>query len=311
VPKQPVIPILGNPVRLTFWIETPTKVIQEVNWSNYAGDITNPAFINQAQALANLRAACMPSGVSLLQWEGSQENVWRDAIDSGGTLFVEGIKTETENLGNDNLPVLMYAAVTQYRRTQFLCGIPDTNVTSDQYAPAAPGGFNTNVNRYLTALASINSAVPPPVTPPPGNTTWGYLPILINDPRVPLCNIMTFTFTTGQTLWTITTNVAHQCSVGDVVRVSAVQGVNKQFPLNQLWMVNSVPNATSLTLQGFPPSIVPVPAPVSGGKVQKKIRIFQLYTSYSIQRPSSRNRGNRALSPIGRRKKKYNLGFPG
>lgn len=310
MPKQPAVPISGTPIKLTFLIKTPTKKFTEVHWNNSVVDLENPLLNDDCNNLAIARCKSLPVDCKMLHWQLSKENVYRDAWPNAGGSLPKGLITDKDNQGNNTLPVYMSAG-TQYRRTMFLGAIPDSVIGDDLYKPEENTIFKTWITSFLAILTGVDPGAPVGSAALAPNNQWGFLPRLVNDPTVPVVPIDFFTFASGKPDFTVVTTLAHGCSVGDVVQISKVQGANAQFPMNQLWVVQSTGTDTTMDLQGFPPSVIPADTGLSGGFLQRKVRTFQKYDGYAIGQPSARNRGNSIETPKGRHKVKYNIGWPG
>lgn len=315
-PGVPIIPItVGttagiNPIKFMMLMQGPTKKITEVHWYATASSLDNATLAATFQALAVARSAMLPVECNMLQWTASQENVFRDALHDDGVGFGPQVVTSNENQGNDTLPVYMQAGV-QYRRTMYLGCVPDTIMNNDVYVPNNDLPYKGAIISYLALLTGSNPGLAPGGTQPPANTGWGFCPQLIDAATVPISTIFSLGFTAGLNTFTVVPTDAMTLAPGDLVAISKVPGVTQQFPMNQRWVVQNYAGGV-VTLQGFTP-VNPLPAqyPVTGGFIKKLVRKFQLYTNYAIGQPSSRNRGSATQTPKGRKKRKYNIGYPG
>jgi hypothetical protein len=310
--KQVPVPISQPWVKYTHWIQTPKKVIQEVHWNSSSSNVqVGSQTYQQAANIFSLRQQCLPSSCSMLKWQISQENIWRDAVGTApDPSNANGFIANNENLGNDCLNVL-YFATPQYRRVAYLAAIPDRSITRDGWVPGAPTPFFTAVSNYLNALAGGPIGGPPSFPLPPQQTAWGYLPIAYGadtPAAVPIGNI---NIVATQPLLTVVTLTAHGLTAGQVARISKMPGANVNWPVNQRFLVNAVTDALTVVLQAVTPFSSSVTLDSPGGLIQQQFRIFEPYSYYSIDQPGTRKRGNTQLSPKGRNKVKYNIGYPG
>lgn len=312
MPRQPAIPINGTPLKLTMVMKTPTKVLSEVHWWNNTGDFdaANISANGSAMALANQRIAMLPSDCKMLYWNLSQENVYRDSYGNTQQLGTVNNLGEPENIGNDCVGIFMQST-PQYRRHMYLGCIPDTVIINDAFLPGANPAFSAAFNTYMRNLTGqANPGAYSPVAPV--SQPWGFLPAT-RDPGITVkVAITSFVYVPGAPTIVAICAASSLCVAGDVVRISGVANVGPEYPMNQLWQVLSVSvDKTMVTLNNFSPQALQPLNPLVNGSLQKMERDFQYYSGYVPTSPGSRRRGTRTAQPLGRRKRKYNIGYPG
>lgn len=321
MPKQPAVPIIGSPnlpIRFTLEMTSGKKTWSEIHWYSGPTSITDAQLQKNAQAVAVARQGMLATGCTVTDWILSQENVFGDSAHAPPTIWVPNAAYGAVEETNDALPLYMQAS-TQYRRTMYISGVPDVAIVGDAWVQKQPPGWLAAMVAYFQLLTGQNPFAVPGAPPPGTNNIWGYLPLLApttvpGQPTVnPVVNISVggFAFTSLSTQFTVTTDQNHGATVGDVVQISKVQGVNQQFPMNQRWIVNAVPAVNVITLQGFPPSVIPASLPISGGFLQRRQRAFVAYTSWAVGDPTNRKRGRSLLGQKAKNKRKYNIGSPG
>src|ERR1017187_5278532 len=101
--RQPAVPIAGFPLKFTMVLKTPTKTLTEVHWhaTLETDNATTQAINDDATALATARIATLPNDCSMVEWNLSQENVYRDAYSNLAPLPDSLSYALAENLGND------------------------------------------------------------------------------------------------------------------------------------------------------------------------------------------------------------------
>lgn len=305
---QPAIPFSGTYTKMQMWIRTPTKVISEVHWNEQTGALPSSPVVKSAIALVKLRIACLPKDCTLEKWSLSRENVYGDSWSTDDLQAQAGPIAGSENEGNDCIQVLFHAG-TEYRRSLYMAAIPDDAVNDDVYSIGGVAAFDQAFVKYLYALAGkVSGGVAAPTGA--GNTAgWGYMPILNSGVSVPRRRITKFRFTPDADTFRVELDGNSQCSVGEVCRISGVQNVSEVYPMDQLFTVADVTDATKPYLLGLTPrATFPDPVP-TGGYFQRKVRVFRRYTDAAILEATTRNRGIRALSPLGRKKRKKTIGY--
>jgi hypothetical protein len=294
---SPAIPIVGNPVRMTFFMTTPSRTISESHW--YATDGADPVTVlNAGVNLAQYRVNLLASGASMVEVRVSIENIYRDSLVDSTVAFLTPAGITAENLGNDAI-VIRAESTSLYRKVFYLGGIPDGVIVAGKYDPAAAGAgtFGKDVVSYLKALQGKQGTT---------QGSWGFL-ALDKSAACPRCNVTSINVTTAPTVVTVTCKQAHNCSNGDLIRLSYVPNATAQLPWNQVWAVTVV-NPTTVTLNGFPIQLVGYSQGI-GGFLTKQQRILRPYTNLIIDSVNTRKRGARAFLPRGRSKKKHTVGY--
>jgi len=310
--KQPVIPIQAAPLRLTMLMKTPTKVLSEEHW--YPGttsiNATDPLANAAANALAVARIATLPTDCKMLEWTLSQENVYRDSYGNTQILPTSNSVGAPENLGNDVISIFMQSTPA-YRRTMYYGCVPDNVINNDLFVPGTNAAWQTAWQNYMLLLTGQATPLSV-VSTTPLQATWGFLPNS-TDPSISVrVTIQNIVYIAGSDTITVITNANSLAYKGAVVRISNVQNVSAAYPMNQLWQVLSVGGGgTILTLNNFAPQALQPVAPLTGGYLQVKVRIWSPYSAYIPITIGTRRRGSRTGQPLGRRKRKYNIGFPG
>ena len=313
--RQPGIPIGFSATpstwnKLSIVISTPTKKMTEVHWLSVQTPIGyGDANYNAVVAVVNARAALMADNCNVVNWTLSQENVWRDAIGPNAPIPNPQGMGESENLGNDSLNIY-YTAGPQYRRTAYMGAIPDSSVTGDLWVPGAANPFYPALVNYLNLLAAYSADNPPNVNPLPTQSLFGFLAVDMSN-TCPVVNILSYAIVAGQSTFNVVCDAAPGVISGSVVRISRAGATSSSYPVDQLWTVKAVAGGTTLTLQSYPFAFNSTPLVPQGGKLQNKNRIFVPYVNWSVSGPGKRNRGVRTDSVLGRRKRKYNIGYPG
>jgi hypothetical protein len=312
--RQPTPVILGTPppIKLAMTMQTPTKKVGEVHWCNGFANADDADALVAASTLVGLRIACLPGDCNLINWVISQENVYRDA--NNLEIPAKGINigaSLTENAGADCVEILMYATA-QFRRVMYFGCLPDEVVNQDQFIPTANPTFSAAFKAYFLKLTGQQTNTNG-VQTNTSQATWGYLPQDTTSGTAPVCQIQSFTYVANSNTITVVTTTPNLCLAGDVVRIGRVQGVTKQFPMNQLWQVASLnpagPDGVTLVLNNFPPTILTTTSGLVGGYLQRKVRKFYPYSSYNPTLVTTRKRGYRTALPLGKRKIKRTIGY--
>jgi hypothetical protein len=320
------VPFLGNLGKMVMTIRTPSKTFNEVHYCNIGDtpvDIgTLPQVKKNAQALAVARSTLLPVNCTLLGWEMSNTAVYRNTIgNSYGTGYGEGATASAENEGNDCLKVRL-TSTEAYRRILYMGAIPDLVVGSDIFSPQVSAGWYTALQLYLNLLAGKPAG--PAIAPPAGSPTTPFVPFWGSafqstdtgaSGAYPIGDIQALTWngTIPPNQFFVTTDVPIKALPGDVVRISKFVGANAGLPMNQLWTVVSG-SGLEYILNSWT-----LPASYGGafttqpynGYIQKVVKVFGFYDSWALQQPGTRNRGNRISTPLGRKRKKRNIGYPG
>jgi hypothetical protein len=291
---QPAVPIISNWPKLTLFIQTPTKVITESHW--YTSINALQACMAEANNLINMRRALLGDDAKLVAVRGSLENVFGDSLINPKSLTVVPNGYGPCDPGDSNI-LMRLESGSFYRKSLFLSGVPDLVIQSSVYTPQACQGYSTAMTNWSKYLAPKGPTAAP---------VWGFLArnkTAIQCPQVQVLVIQTDP--TGK--------IASVTCAGDplldptdptksVVLLSRLNDGTRNYPeFNGLWNVDSVPAPGNFNFVG---SFVPNQTYfMNTGFARKAQKILCLYTNAVVRAIGGHKRGNRALTPLGRRKK--------
>jgi hypothetical protein len=311
MPLQPPIGIDANYIKLTMIINTPTKVVTESHLK--VGAITGtPTFAALQTALADAngwlvsRAQMLPAGCNLNEVRASVENVAGATAVNTTYINIVGTEPAVENVGNDCLKLRLEGGNSSHTNIS-LAAIPDDCIASGKYVinPASAPTFDNLVKTYFTNLCNGYQLS---TTAPRVNSAWGFLGLDPTQLRIKVVSAIA-TVAGFVTTLTITTSAGITVAPGDVVRLGKIPGASSVFPVNQLWQVATVIDATHFTIATSPSFLPAGNSTGPGGYVRKLIYTCIPYNNAVMLAPGTRRRGSRTGKPLGRFKKKRTVGY--
>jgi hypothetical protein len=315
---QPAIPIDRNYCRVTVFIKTPTKVTSESHWlvePNSATEFGEGIQKFDTETLATwmadlqpLRRQCFAKDCYTLAVRASSENLYKDsAVYTGDPGQTKSGPVFPENAGNDVLNIRMQCG-DNYRRIMYLGAVPDVAMTDDKYKSDGDAQvFDTALAEYLVKLAG--KSINPQETPVASK--WGFLVLNKNAAKCPRVKITGITYVKGPPpILTVFCDKAHKLNIGDIVRVSRVPKVSKDFPLNQLWRALPGSDEKNFVIADFATASTDAIGNWFGGFAMRQEKTIAPYTGWSIEtNVGTRKRGGRTFLPLGRVKRKITVGY--
>lgn len=288
--SNPSIPITGKPPRVKMIMRGPKHTITETHWFTSDGQLG--AAMAEAKNLASVRNKLLGNDADVLIVVGSLDNVLGDSLaDDSAFQLARNAGYGASDPAQTNLLIRCQSGPLS-RRSLYLGLIPDLVVRGGKYDPAQSVRFDNSLKTYLEYLAP---------TGPGDIPLWGFLgvsrdPILF--PQVPL---IAYSTDATASFLTVHTAAPGPFVVGDVVRISQITDTVGKVPgLGGLYVLSTVAG-TDLTVSGlFKANLTGL---VVSGTIMKQEKRFQGYQQCINRGISGHKRGNRALQPLGRRKK--------
>lgn len=293
MPLQPTIPPGDQRNKAKFIFKGPTKTWSEVHWTGQTGTGGLQTSLTQAVALAQLRCNLLAAGNRMIRVEVSCPLVKRNTLrDSSCQNFIAPFVQE--NTAQSSLRVFVTAG-TLNRASIFLGGIPDSQISGDQWTPPAGSDFPNALNQYMSTLI--------------GNG-WGLMgrnKVQGTAPRVRITQVGNVAGALNTI--TVTTQIPHLIPVQPYTyaRVGGVVGATPSFPVNQLWQVITV-DGTHFTLIGFPIQ-TSVTVLQGSGFARYAINAFQAYTDWVNPVATRHKRGTRTEEVPAKKKFKRTIGY--
>lgn len=283
-----VVPVRGNPVRVTLFLAGPGATVAESHYYATDGDINSA--MSQGLLLAAKRVALLGSDARGVELRASLENVFRDSL----AADLSSLKGPPGNGACDPKDRCLNVRVecgSLYRKNLFLALIPDNTIQKSKYAPAGVAGWHSALDSYLfqlTGFANVQRQV------------WGTLVINKDQGFTPRVPIVRTGFNLDLTRLDVLTRGVHGLKVGDVVRLRTVLGKGVVYPFSQrVFKVVAVQTPTQFDLalssgaHGQAPQV---------GTIQRQVRVFAPYSDYFLRGIGFRKRGGRTMLPRGSRR---------
>jgi len=277
----PAVPVQPPLMQVTFWIQTPRKLISEAHWY-YKGNASLDEALGAGKTLATLRAGLLTSNCRLLEVRAAIQNIYADSLCLSAAVNYQGyVDTGPLNLSEDSQRVVLSSG-TQYRANFYLAPVPDAYMTNDVAVPGKSQVWQADRDHYLDVLCGLNGQ-------PAG--IWGF-PAVTRDPSItPRCKIVGIQGTFGNSYVTVTTLTPHLLQPDMVARLERWPFASATYPFNAVWTVGAV-TATTLQLTDFP-VLTPSFSLGGGGTLQGNIRVWQPYDRWQLKALTTHKRDTR------------------
>ena len=282
------VPVLGKPPKVTLFLSGPGMEAAETHW--FGTDNQLGLAMSSVLPLLVDRAILLGTNASMSLVRGSLENVYRDSQAYPGSLPGPSPFNGPADPKQRSLRIRVEAGPL-YRKTLFLCMIPDFVVVNSKYSPSSAHGWDGLLRSYLTRLTGGLKNTPP---------MWGSLFISKDRNLVPRTGLSRTGLVLGENKIEWVTLGPNGLKPGDVFRLRGyyVPG-NTAKPRQGLWAVTDVLDARTFKTKAIGPFSTGFDV---RGTVQKQVRVFQFYTAFSVGQPTYKKRGGRTFLTPGHKR---------